>query len=137
MTVHQHDTTSWAELLSREQLPRSSRVRVGDDAAAPLIIRAEFPPGYTVGPHTHDNDYVEVILEGSQCVTRRWYHPGHIRRVKAGTVYGPLVAGPDGATVLIVFRNGDATMHPARPGQGVWSQYDGRPRHWVVPPDGA
>lgn len=102
--------TSW-ERIGWVELPdgsRVSRIRVGDadDATAPVVLRMELPPGATVGAHAHDTDYTEIILEGSQVVTRRLHTAGDVRIVKAGTSYGPLVAGPDGATVLVIFRDG-------------------------------
>jgi hypothetical protein len=62
-------------------------------------------PGVTVQPHSHVCDYTEILLEGSEQVTRKWHHAGDVRVVKAGTVYGPLVAGPEGVTKLIIFKD--------------------------------
>ena len=39
-------------------------------------------------------------------VTRRNHEVGSIRVVNQGTVYGPLIAGPDGCTVIDVFATG-------------------------------
>lgn len=88
---------------------RVSKVTVGrqEDRDAPVIVMAEFPPHAEVAPHSHPADYVEVILSGSQQVTGKWHHAGDVRIVKAGTGYGPLIAGPDGAVVAIVFSSGD------------------------------
>ena len=79
------------------------------------MLRTVYPPAWTVSPHLHDPDYAEIILEGSLQVTRRWYHEEDIRIVKGGTVYGPVIAGPDGATVLIIFRGGSPVNRPPRP----------------------
>jgi quercetin dioxygenase-like cupin family protein len=103
--------TSWEELGFR-QYPcgaLSSRFVIGDedDVAAPVVMRGVFPPNAVVAPHSHPCDYAEIILEGTQQVTRRWHKAGDIRIVKAGTVYGPLIAGPEGVTVLVIFRSGD------------------------------
>jgi hypothetical protein len=101
--------TSWQELfteLSDGMTTSTFRVGVPEDPDAPTIFRTYFPPNFEVPPHTHACDYAEVILEGSQQVTRKWHYPGDIRIVKAGTAYGPLVAGPEGATVLLIFRDG-------------------------------
>jgi hypothetical protein len=102
--------TSWDQ-LGWAHLPDGSRVssvRVGEpnDPNAPVVLRMEFPPGGTVGVHSHDTDYTEIIIAGSQRVTRKMHTVGDVRVVKAGTAYGPLVAGPEGATVLIIFRDG-------------------------------
>lgn len=103
--------TSW-EKLGFLELPngsKTSRFVIGDedDANAPVVFRVEFPPGCEVAAHTHDCDYCEIILEGSQQVTRRWHHVGDIRIAKAGTAYGPLIAGPEGCTVLVIFSAGN------------------------------
>ena len=102
-------STSWTELV--EDLyggATTSKFRVGapGDGDAPTVFRTYFPPGFEVPVHTHACDYAEIILDGSQQVTKKWHHPGDIRIVKAGTAYGPLVAGPEGVTVLLIFRDG-------------------------------
>jgi hypothetical protein len=103
-------STSWEELGFREYPDGtlSSRFVIGDegDDTAPIVMRGVFPPNAVVAPHSHSCDYAEIILEGTQQVTRRWHKAGDVRIVKAGTVYGPLVAGPEGCTVLVIFRSG-------------------------------
>ena len=64
------------------------------------------PPGCTIEAHTHDCDYTEIILEGSQRVGATWHAAGDIRIGLANRGYGPLVAGPEGAWVLFVFASG-------------------------------
>jgi anti-sigma factor ChrR (cupin superfamily) len=76
-----------------------------DDPNTPRVLWSKQPPGRTVNPHTHAADYMEVILEGSQKVGKTWHHAGDARIVRAGTGYGPLVAGPEGCTVLVIFPN--------------------------------
>jgi len=78
------------------------------DADAPVVHRVRFGPRHRVEPHTHPTDYAEIVLEGTQQIGRRWYGPGDIRVVRANTPYGPLIAGPGGCTVLIIFRTGDS-----------------------------
>ena len=80
--------------------------RVGLDDSAPTVFRVYFPPGCTVEAHTHDCDYTEIILEGTQKVGATWHKAGDIRIGLANRGYGPLVAGPDGATVLFLFKDG-------------------------------
>jgi hypothetical protein len=104
-------STSWDELDSVE-LPngaKATRFVIAadqDDKAAPVVFRVDFPPNCHVAPHTHDTDYCEIILSGSQQVTRKWHHAGDVRIVQAGTAYGPLVAGPEGCSVLAIFASG-------------------------------
>jgi hypothetical protein len=107
--AHWQMSTSWNE-LQKVTMPGGavvSRYSIGPpgDEAAPSVFWASYPPGFIVAPHTHESDYTEIILEGSQQITRRWHHAGDIRVVQGGTVYGPLVAGPEGVTVLVIFRD--------------------------------
>jgi hypothetical protein len=118
MSVHFQRSTSWEE-LGYSALPsgvRFSYFTVDEDQGAtdaPVVFFAEFAPGAVTPPHSHECDYAEIILEGSQQVTRRWHHAGDVRIVRAGTVYGPLVAGPEGCRVLVVFKDHRWVAQPA------------------------
>jgi anti-sigma factor ChrR (cupin superfamily) len=116
------ETTSLEELFGQwkshagwaEAGVRVARMTVGDpdDPASPVVFHSYYPPGWTVAPHTHACDYLEIILEGSQQVTGRWHQAGDVRMARAGTVYGPLVAGPEGVTFVAVFRDHRTSMVP-------------------------
>lgn len=69
----------------------------------PTVVKMSFPPGARVEPHTHACNYCEIILEGSETVTRTTHVAGDILIRKAGTAYGPLIAGPEGVTKLLIF----------------------------------
>ena len=88
---------------------RSSKFVLGDpdDPDAPVVFNSYFPPGSRVEAHHHACDYAEIILEGSQEVTRRMHHAGDVRIVGGGRGYGPLIAGPEGVHVIVIFRNQD------------------------------
>lgn len=125
-----HVVTSWHELESGGPPDQPGvtvcRFFVGtdeDDDGRPAVLKVHFPAGTEVAAHTHDTDYAEVILQGSQQVTRRWYREGDIRIVKAGTVYGPLVAGPEGATVLFIFK--DSRWMPSASRTSVIARLEG------------
>lgn len=96
----------WTE--GATDLPNGQRVvkldigRSGDERATVAFI-AQWPPGCRVDPHTHESDYCEIIMAGSQKVGARWFHAGDVRMARAGETYGPLVAGEDGCTIVIVF----------------------------------
>lgn len=83
-------------------------LRMGEDetGAAGTVLIVKYEPGSLVAPHYHHADYCSVVVEGSIEVTRRNHEVGSIRIVNAGTVYGPLVAGPEGATVIEFFATG-------------------------------
>ena len=82
------------------------RVGLPDQDASPTVFKVYFPPGCVVEAHTHDCDYTEILLEGTQRVGATWHKAGDIRIGLANRGYGPLVAGPEGATVLFMFADG-------------------------------
>jgi hypothetical protein len=65
-----------------------------------------YPPNCYTEAHTHDCDYTEIIVDGTQKVGATWHTAGDIRIGLANRGYGPLVAGPQGATVLFMFKDG-------------------------------
>ena len=77
-----------------------------DAASAPQVVIARFDPDESVIPHTHRCNYLEYIVSGSQKVGKTWFEAGDVRRVTANTGYGPILIGPAGCTVLIVFQEG-------------------------------
>lgn len=107
-----HVITSWDDLgtVTLESTGiKTSQYRVGlpSEPASPTIFKATFPPHCRVETHTHACDYSEIILQGSQKVGTKWLHEGDIRIGLANKGYGPLVAGPDGVTVLVIFADGN------------------------------
>lgn len=109
-----HRSTSWEELGWTEsggaRVSRGIQPGASEDPDSPIVFLAEFPPGFRVEPHSHEADYLEIILKGSIEVTRRVHSAGDIRSVRAGTAYGPLIAGPEGCTFLVIFA--DSRWHP-------------------------
>ena len=108
---HGHVVTSWNDIGSIE-LPSSAvatmyKVGLPSNEAAPTVFKMWFPPGCTIEVHTHACDYTEFILAGSQKVGGKWLVPGDVRVGLANRGYGPLVAGPDGASVLVIFATGN------------------------------
>jgi anti-sigma factor ChrR (cupin superfamily) len=75
-----------------------------DDTSSPLVILTKFSPGEVVDPHTHGTNYFEYVVEGEQTVGKTRFGAGDVRFAKAGTGYGPIVIGPQGCTVVIVFQ---------------------------------
>jgi hypothetical protein len=99
--------TTWDDVPTKEYDGgiRVAFYSVGEQGApgAPTVLRVQAPPGARVAPHSHACDYTEIVLEGSERVSRRWHREGDILVRTAGTVYGPLVAGPEGVTKLVFF----------------------------------
>lgn len=107
-----HIVTSWDELgaITLEATGAvTSQYRIGrpSDDASPTVFKVYFPPDCRIEAHTHNCDYSEIILQGSQKVSGRWLHEGDIRVGLANKGYGPLIAGPEGVTVLVIFANGN------------------------------
>lgn len=71
-----------------------------------LVLVVHYEPGCEVGVHHHECDYCSIIVEGTINISHVDYGVGHMRFVKAGTVYGPLIAGPEGCTVIDIFAVG-------------------------------
>jgi quercetin dioxygenase-like cupin family protein len=108
--LHGQRRTSW-EQEGIQTFPdgiRNSKVTLGEDGdpTAPVVLMVYYPPGNRVAPHTHEADYMEIVLDGTQQVGKHIYKVGDVRVVRGGTPYGPLIAGPEGVRVLIVFRDG-------------------------------
>ncbi len=103
-----HLDFSWDDLDAIE-LPSgivTQMYRMTDAEDAPTIFNVYYPPGCTVEAHTHDCDYTEIILEGTQKVGATWHKAGDVRIGLANRGYGPLVAGPEGTRVLFMFKDG-------------------------------
>ena len=80
------------------------------NASSPLVILSRFEPGARVEPHTHGTNYFEYIIEGEQTVGKVLFRKGDVRMANAGTGYGPIVVGPEGCTVIIVFQQASGAM---------------------------
>lgn len=105
-----HLAFTWDD-LDKVELPTgivTSMYRVGDpaDQSSPTVFKVYYPPDCYVEAHTHECDYTEIILEGTQKVGATWHKAGDIRIGLADRGYGPLVAGPEGTVVLFMFKDG-------------------------------
>ena len=105
-----HIAFNWED-LDEITLPSgivTSMYKVGDpaDESSPTVFKVYYPPECYVEAHTHDCNYTEIVLEGTQRVGATWHKAGDVRVGLANRGYGPLVAGPEGATVLFMFEDG-------------------------------
>lgn len=85
---------------------------LGDGEGDPVIVVVEYAPGTVIPSHHHESDYFSMVLRGDIEITRRRESPGSMRYVRATTVYGPLVVGPEGCTVLEVFADRRTFVDP-------------------------
>ena len=67
------------------------------------VFIVKYGPGYVNNAHSHDTDYCSIVIEGSIEIARKTFGRGSIRFVKAETTYGPIIVGPEGATVIEFF----------------------------------
>lgn len=107
-----HIVTSWDQLgaITLEASGAvTSQYRIGrpSEDSSPTVFKVSFPPDCRIEAHTHECDYSEIILQGSQKVSGKWLHEGDIRIGLANKGYGPLIAGPEGVTVLVIFADGN------------------------------
>jgi mannose-6-phosphate isomerase-like protein (cupin superfamily) len=74
---------------------------------APYVLEADFPPDFEAGLHWHPHDTLYLITAGEMRVGQEGvYRPGDLRWVKAGHVYGPERAGPQGVRFFLVSLGG-------------------------------
>ncbi len=107
--AHWQMSTSWNELQT-VTMPGGAVVThfsIGppEDKRRPAFSGASYPPGFIVAPQHAQSPTTPRSSSKVQQITRRWHHAGDIQVVQGGTVYGPLVAGPEGVTVLVIFRD--------------------------------
>ncbi|WP_040482049.1 cupin domain-containing protein [Luminiphilus syltensis] len=70
----------------------------------PWIVANLFPPNVKAGEHSHNFDTVYLITKGSLNFNDGlgWFSPGDVRWVRAGTIYGPEEAGPEGCEFILI-----------------------------------
>jgi ChrR-like protein with cupin domain len=100
--------TEWT--YDAEKKLKFARFRLGVDerGTATMMLVVKYEPGSYVPAHYHGADYCSIVVDGSIEVTRRNHEVGSMRFENAGTVYGPLIAGPEGCTVIDIFATGVA-----------------------------
>jgi hypothetical protein len=102
-----------------QHVPKAQR-RVGGRASyfvmgdwrenGPAALALEIPPGEGVNQHAHPCQRLEVVVRGSLSVEDgRILRPGDVMVSGPGEMYGPHVAGPDGATTFEIFSTFDAS----------------------------
>lgn len=74
----------------------------GGEESPGRVFISKFEAGAVLTTHDHPNDYCSIVVEGSISMQRggQTYKAGDIRFVKKDTMYGPLIAGPDGVTFI-------------------------------------
>jgi hypothetical protein len=67
----------------------------------PMVLRITFPPNGVAAAHSHGHPTVYTIVQGPFFVGGVEVPTGGVFTVKAGEVYGPEGAGPDGAVIIV------------------------------------
>ena len=105
-----HAAFNWDDVdpihLPNGVISKMYRIGCPKDPSSPTVFRVFYPPECLIEAHTHECDYTEIILEGTQKVGAEWHSAGDIRLGLANRGYGPLLAGPEGVTVLFIFKDG-------------------------------
>jgi len=89
------------------EMVRGAPIGKPSSDTSPTEFKVEFPPNCRIEAHTHECDYSEIIVKGSQQVSGKWLQEGDVRIGLANRAYGPLISGPDGVTLLVIFADGN------------------------------
>lgn len=79
-----------------------------------LSLYARYDPGMIVRRHGHRSPHIVFMLEGSCTIGDQECGPGMHVELPYGAAFGPIVAGPDGATMFEVMM-GDPSSWGDRP----------------------
>ena len=84
---------------------RASYFPIGDATkdSTPVAVVVEMKPGFVIMRHAHPCDRFEVIVRGTLEADDHVLGPGDVMVSKAGELYGPKRAGPQGCTTVEVF----------------------------------
>jgi hypothetical protein len=70
------------------------------DKTRPLLLVTRFPPNAVLPRHYHQDVFMDAVVAGSSNIAGEWHEAGTVRWFPARAMYGPVVAGPDGCTLL-------------------------------------
>jgi hypothetical protein len=70
------------------------------DPTRPVFLVTHFPPNAVLPRHYHQDVFMDAVVAGSSNIAGEWHEAGTVRWFPAKAMYGPVVAGPDGCTLL-------------------------------------
>ena len=110
------DDVPWQEVRAQLHGERrvAARLKFLEMADSRSVIFTEYDPGLVLEAHGHASDHVVFVLAGSVRIGDVDCRPGTMALLEQGATFGPLVAGPDGAS-LLEFYTGDVSPVPADP----------------------
>ena len=98
--VRNHNDLSWDQRFDfKGKISHRKFVSTGDDGS-PEVFVVHWEPGLVNPLHKHDQWELQYIVEGEMIVAGKKYGPGSFFHNPQNTLYGPLVAGPNGVTYL-------------------------------------
>ncbi|MEO5586097.1 MAG: hypothetical protein ABIQ81_00220 [Novosphingobium sp.] len=80
------------------------------DTSRPMLVLSDLPANYIEPAHTHDSNYVEIVIDGDITVGKVRMIKGDMRAMRGGAGYGPLTAGSGGCLRLTIFDRADGSM---------------------------
>lgn len=106
------DDVEWIEALPQRQGERRLAIHLKILVSEPdrLVSFTRYDPGLVVEPHFHGGDEVIYVLEGEMTICARRCPAGTAVLLRRGTPTGPILAGPEGTTMLEVFFGADAGL---------------------------
>ena len=75
------------------------------DHTRPLFLVTQFPPNAVLPRHYHQDVFMDAVVAGSSNIAGEWHEAGTVRWFPAKAMYGPVVAGPEGCTLLEFYVN--------------------------------
>jgi hypothetical protein len=108
------DEEPWREV--KAQLHGGKRVSVWEKylewTQERLVLYAKYDPNLIIERHSHMSDHIVFVIEGEIDVGGRRCPAGTNIMLEKGAVFGPIIAGPQGALMLEVMM-GDPRAVPA------------------------
>jgi hypothetical protein len=110
------ETVPWVEVLAQQHGLRRVSVhnRFLEWTPNRMVDWTRYDPGVIIERHGHASDHLVLVCEGQLTIGERTCSPGTLIILEAGAVFGPLIAGPDGALLFEVW-TGDPRSVPADP----------------------
>lgn len=108
------DDHPWVEV--KAQSHRGKRVSVWEKflewTPERMVIYARYDPGVVVEAHGHASDHYVLVISGEVTIGDQICGPGTHVSLPVGASFGPLIAGPEGATMYEIMC-GDPRAVPA------------------------
>jgi len=104
----------WTEVIAQQHGERRVSVHEKFLEWTPerMVVWGRYDPGVVIERHGHASDHLVLVTEGELTVGDRVCGPGTLLVLEKGAVFGPLIAGPEGALLFETWA-GDPRPVPA------------------------